>query len=585
MFNNPNPNGNKPKTDLRPLKQPYYRSLTRNLVLIIVIVTFTPGALVMGTILRQFSSSYHEKVYSHLQELVQKHKQNINSFLFEKLADIRLLVETHDLEEFSDEDHLEVLLKTLQKEFGPVFVDLGLINEEGVQIAYAGPFRLIKAEYSNAEWYKNAKKNDLYISDVFLGLRGHPHFIVAVQHRWNNQSWMVRATIDFKSFNSVVENLQVGNTGFAFILNRRGEFQTGTRKDFEPEAIGFEDFFRLGDILKNKIQYFERVGKSGKKYIYLGTLLKDDQWLLIFRQEFNDALSGLISLQRITLIISLLGGLGIITISILLSRRMVNRIAMADREKEMMNQQVIETGKLASIGELAAGIAHEINNPIAIMVEEAGWIQDIIEDEKFENPENKNELDRALKQINTQGKRCKEITHKLLSFARKTDSRIQQVNINNLVKELVGISAQRAKYSNVALETEYDENVLDLNISPSEMQQVLLNMINNALDAMDKKGGKLTIATSNKENYVSIRIQDNGPGIHPDHLARIFDPFFTTKPVGKGTGLGLSICYGIINKMGGKIDVKSAVGVGTAFEILIPAVNSEDSEEEPTGGK
>jgi two-component system, NtrC family, sensor kinase len=578
MASNPPHNGNISNTDFRPLKQPYYRSLALNLVLIIVIVTFTPGALVMATILRQFSSSFHEKVYSHLQELVQKHKQNINSFLSEKLADIRLIVETHNLNEFTDEDHLQVLLKTLQQEFGPVFVDLGLINDEGVQIAYAGPYRLIKAEYSHAEWYKNAKKNDFYISDVFLGLRGHPHFIVAVRHTWENKSWMVRATIDFKSFNEVVENLRVGETGFAFILNRRGELQTRTQDGFEPEEIGYENFFKQGSLLKNKIQYVENI-KDGQKFIYLGALLKDGGWLLVFRQNFKDAMSGLIDLQKITLMISLLGGLAIITISILLSRRMVNRISLADREKEMMNQQVIETGKLASIGELAAGIAHEINNPIAIMVEEAGWIQDIMEEEKFENPENKTELERALKQINTQGKRCKEITHKLLSFARKTDSRVQKVKINDLVEELVSISAQRAKYSNVAIETEFDENVLDLHISPSEMQQVFLNMINNALDAMDKKGGKLTIATANKDHFVSIRFQDNGPGIHPDHLARIFDPFFTTKPVGKGTGLGLSICYGIIHKMGGKIDVKSAVGVGTTFEILIPAVNIENTAE------
>jgi two-component system NtrC family sensor kinase len=264
---------------------------------------------------------------------------------------------------------------------------------------------------------------------------------------------------------------------------------------------------------------------------------------------------------------------------------MVNRISIADREKEMMNQQVIETGKLASIGELAAGIAHEINNPIAIMVEEAGWIQDIIAEETFQKNENKVELERALKQINTQGKRCKEITHKLLSFARKTDPRIQDVKINGLIEELVSISAQRAKYSNVSIITELDETDPDMQISPSEMQQVLLNMINNALDAMDKKGGQLTITTSKKDNFVSIKIQDNGPGIHPDHLARIFDPFFTTKPVGKGTGLGLSICYGIINKMGGKIDVKSAIGVGTIFEILIPAFMQEDLTKNGTGGK
>ena len=561
----------------KPLKQPYYRSLARNLVLIFVIVSFTPGILVSGIIIRQFSALYHDKVYSHLLELVQKHKQNINSFLSEKQADIRLVVKTHGFEEFSNEQQLGYLLKTLQNEFGPVFVDLGLIDDQGVQIAYAGPYNLEQAQYSEAEWYKNAREAEGYISDVFLGLRGHPHFIIAVRHQWKNRSWMVRATVDFNSFNSVVENLRVGETGFAYILNRRGELQTRTENGFEPGEIGFENFFPKGGIIKSKIQYIEHLGKDGKKYIYFGALLKDGDWLLVFRQNFQDALSGLITLQNITLLISFLGGIAIITISIFLARRMVNRISVADREKEMMNQQVIETGKLASIGELAAGIAHEINNPIAIMVEEAGWIQDIMEEETFHNLENKEEFERALRQINTQGKRCKEITHKLLSFARKTDPRIQEVNVNDLIKDLIDISSQRAKYGNVVLTTQLDQSIPLLQISPSEMQQVLLNMINNALDALDKRGGKLVLSTFRKENDVIIRLQDNGPGIHPDHLARIFDPFFTTKPVGKGTGLGLSICYGIINKMGGKIDVKSAVGVGTTFEIIIPASPGADT--------
>ena len=565
------------KTHNKPFEQPYYRSLTRNLVLIFIIVTFTPGILVYGIILKQFSASYHEKVYSHLQELVQKHKQNINTFLSEKLGDIRLIVNTRGLEDLNDEKKLEALLAVVQKEFGPVFVDIGLIDENGIQVVYAGPYKLIRAHYGDAEWYKKARNSEYYISDVFLGLRGHPHFIVAVQHLWQGRSYILRATIDFKSFNSVVENLRVGESGFAFILNRKGDLQTRTQTGFDPEEIGFESFFKQNGMMKDGIQYFENVNSEGEKFIYLGAFLKDGEWLLVFRQKFEDALSGLINLQKITLLISLLGGLSIITISVILSRRMVNRIAIADREKEMMNQQVIETGKLASIGELAAGIAHEINNPVAIMVEEAGWIQDILEDEDLRKEENITELDRALKQIKTQGKRCKEITHKLLSFARKTDSRIQEVNINDVIEDLVSISAQRAKYANVTISTDLKDHLPLLKVSQSEMQQVLLNIINNALDALDKKGGRLNIESFEKDNAVIIRLKDNGPGIHPDHLARVFDPFFTTKPVGKGTGLGLSICYGIINKMGGEIDVKSGVGIGTTFEIRLPSDSSKSN--------
>jgi len=249
---------------------------------------------------------------------------------------------------------------------------------------------------------------------------------------------------------------------------------------------------------------------------------------------------------------------------------MVQRIARADREKEMMNEQVIEAGKLASVGELAAGIAHEINNPMAIMVEEAGWIEDLLQEEEFQEGANLDEFKRAVKQIKTQGKRCKEITHKLLSFARKTDPAIKVVQLNDLVEEIVALCEQRAKYSSIHINMNLMSPLPTIHASPSEMQQVLLNLINNAVDAMEKSGGSIDITTRVDGAYVVLDVADTGPGIPQANLARIFDPFFTTKAVGKGTGLGLSICYGIIHKMGGEISVNSAVGIGAVFHIRIP---------------
>jgi two-component system, NtrC family, sensor kinase len=291
---------------------------------------------------------------------------------------------------------------------------------------------------------------------------------------------------------------------------------------------------------------------------------------MVFQQNTEDALSDFQTAQNIAILIILSGGLLILTMAFFLATITVNLIARADREKEMMNQQVIETGKLASIGELAAGIAHEINNPVAIMVEEAGWIKDLLEEEDFQGSENMEEFIRALVQINAQGCRCKEITHKLLSFARKTDSTIQELQINELIDEVVSLSAQRARYSNVSIDTELDQNIPLIPISSTEFQQVLLNLINNAMDAMDKTEGKLNISTQQQDDDIIIIIADSGPGIPEVNLSKIFDPFFTTKSVGKGTGLGLSICYGIVKKMGGQINVESIINKGTTFTIRIP---------------
>jgi len=563
-------------------KDSYYHLLTRNMLLTVVIAAVLPMLVVSCIILYQFDNSYHEKVYAHLEELVLKHKQNIDNFLKEKLGDVRLLATTFSFEELSNEDFLRARLESLQQIFGPVFVDLGVVNARGIQVAYAGPFKLGKAIYSTADWFQETINRENFISDVFLGIRGLPHFIVAVRKNHNKESWILRATIDFVAFSNLVESIRIGETGVAYILNSEGELQTKTLIKEIPPGGPCADFVESGGKIKRKIEIMERVDEFGEDELYVTACLKDGNWLLIFRQRASDAFRELYRAVSITIAFMLLGVLGIVTTGYFLSRRMVNRIAQSDKEKEMITEQVVETGKLASVGELAAGIAHEINNPVAIMVEEAGWIEDLLEEEEFKEGENLSEFQRALQQIRTQGKRCKEITHKLLSFAKKTDSRIQDVQLNDVIEELIALSAQRAKFSNVEIHSNLQENLPIMRVSQSELQQVLLNLINNALDAMEKIGGNLRISTRMEEDsiimgdHLLIEVADDGPGIPAANLAKIFDPFFTTKPVGKGTGLGLSICYGIIKKMGGNIEARSVIDGGTTFTVKLPLPKSKN---------
>ncbi len=251
-------------------------------------------------------------------------------------------------------------------------------------------------------------------------------------------------------------------------------------------------------------------------------------------------------------------------------------ILVEKQTEEKMKEQEIEAGKLTSVGELASGIAHEINNPIAIMVEEAGWLSDLLNDEDLGNPQNLEEFRRALNQIKAQGGRCKDITHKLLFFAKKTDSRVREVLINDIIEEIVSISEERTKDIKVKIVTHLDPELPKVAASPSEMQQVLLNLINNAIDAIGTEGGSIEITSRLDGEHVIIDVADTGQGIPNELMNRIFDPFFTTKPVGKGTGLGLSICYGIIKKMGGDITLNSSVGIGTTFHVHLPAPKIEN---------
>jgi two-component system NtrC family sensor kinase len=561
-------------TNINQLDEHYIRSLNRNIILIIIIVSVVPLILVSSTIYYQFRASYHEKVYDHLRELVHSHSRNIDYYLQEKLSDIRSLIDSYGWSRLDDEVFLQESLAAFHKNFGKDFVDLGIINADGKQTAYAGPFKLAQVDYSDAEWLRQAIQSEYFISDVFLGLRGLPHFIIAVRDNRQDGYWILRATIDFVRFTTLVENIRLGETGFAFILNTKGELQTtpisNPSIDIHSSKTIYTEFFAQSSANPGEVRVAVNSDSKQNKIIHVAALLKNGDWLLVYQQRMADAFADLDRTFLLTTILMFFGLVAIVIMAFTLSKAVVRRVAKADSEKQLMSKKVVEASKLASVGELAAGIAHEINNPVAIMVEEAGWMGDLMEEVAIEDSENRSEFERAIEQIQTQGKRCKEITHKLLSFARQTDSTVEEVNIKELLEQMVGLSSQRAKYGMVEIRTEIPPNLPSLRISPSELQQVLFNLINNAIDAMDHDGGTLTISSHQKKNTIVINVTDTGQGIPEANLDRIFDPFFTTKPVGKGTGLGLSICYGIIEKMGGKIEVHSKVGSGTTFSIFIP---------------
>ena len=545
----------------------YFLLFLKNRFLSVLFISIIPLILVSGIILYQFYQSYKIKNEDHLATLVKKHKVNIDSFLNEKLGNIRFIAESYRFERLTDYTFLEEELMLLKKEYSSVFVDLGVIDSEGIQVAYAGPFNLGKADYSGAGWFKKAMESPYYLSDVFLGLRGLPHFIITVRTIRDDRPWLLRATIDFVAFNDLVENIRIGETGFAFILNRKGEFQTRPLYNVNPEDPPYTRFLNYRG--PEEIQFREYKRDGLEKNIYVAAFLKGGDWLLVCQQMASDAFSVFFRALNITLIIILTGSVATVLMAYARFKNMSINVERSESEKRLMNEQIIETGKLASVGELAAGIAHEINNPVAIMVEEAGWMEDLLADGEEAFEQNQDEFKRSLRQIRTQGHRCKEITRKLLSFARKTDSRVQKTQLNELIEEIVAISEQRAKYANVELEVHLSA-IPEVDVSQTELQQVFFNIINNALDAMDKEGGLLKISSRLEKDFIVIEITDTGPGIPAPDLQKIFDPFFTTKPVGKGTGLGLSICYGIIKDLGGEIVVQSSLGAGASFFIKIP---------------
>ncbi len=256
--------------------------------------------------------------------------------------------------------------------------------------------------------------------------------------------------------------------------------------------------------------------------------------------------------------------------------------AMASLELALKNlhdkqSQLVEAEKLATIGKFAAGVAHEINNPIAIINEKAGLIKDILE--MTEDFRHKEKFLGLINAIFDSVNRCRIITHRILGFVRRADITPEVVSINDTIKDVIGFIEKELLYRSIHLELNLKEDLPKIKSDKGQLQQVFLNIIKNAIDAVED-GGLVAVSTDIKdEKMVRVFFKDNGHGIPEDILRHIFDPFFTTKEKEKGTGLGLSISYGIIKNLGGNILVESKVNKGTTFTVEIP-IDSEIARSE-----
>jgi signal transduction histidine kinase len=234
-----------------------------------------------------------------------------------------------------------------------------------------------------------------------------------------------------------------------------------------------------------------------------------------------------------------------------------------------MEQQMIATERLASLGTLSAGVAHEINNPLAIINESVGWMRLILQKDELAEMPRKEDFEKALGKIEKGVDRARRITHQLLETVRKNKSVFTQVDLKEVAQEAVELLGQETKNRDIHFFYEMEESACTIWSDPYQLRQVLINLLTNAIHSMDT-GGRITIILKAGVDDIILTIRDTGNGIPKENLDKIFEPFFSTKSPGKGTGLGLFVTRSIIDKLGGKVTVKSRLGHGTSFSITLP---------------
>ncbi|WDP90062.1 MAG: two-component sensor histidine kinase [Desulfobacter sp.] len=495
--------------------------------------------------------------------------RSVASFLDERKNALTYVVNNTPLERLSDPAHLNGVLADLTQSFGG-FTDIGVIDGQGNQTTYAGPYGLGGKNYSAQTWFSRVKEEGTFVSEAFMGFRHVPHIALAIRHRaGDGRMFILRATMEHQ-LTRILGEVDKAQGSDVFLVNTRGILQTrseiyGDVLDALPMTLPPKSDETLTLSLADP--------GTGDKCIAAYRYIPDTPFVLMVIKP-EKALMAPWRDSQVTLIKYLAGSITVILLWIwLITSYLVRRLRMVDRKRAEYLHMAEYANKMASIGRLAAGVAHEINNPLAIINEKAGLMKDLLE---F-SPEGANDarFDKIIDTILASVIRCSRITKQLLSFGRHTDNRLVPLKIRMVLDEVLVFLAKEAEFRNITIKIDIPEKLPKVLCDHGKLQQILLNIINNAFGAMEP-GGQLDICAQNgPQGFVSLGIGDDGCGISEANLKEIFEPFFSTKTDDGGTGLGLSITYGLVQELGGQIQVKSKENQGTTFTVLLPLTEGD----------
>ncbi len=547
-----------------------YTLLRRKIIGLMAAATLIPLTVMAVLNYYEHQNAMTREIQNPLRVLVNKTKNSFELFLTERSSTVSLIASAYSYQELSDERNLARIFTVMKKEFGG-FVDLGLIDERGTQVSYVGPYELTGKNYAEQRWFQEVRLKGKYVSDVFMGFRNFPHVIVAVQHMAEDgRVWILRATLDTRQFERIIASMSLEPDADAFLVNGDGLMQTGSNsygkvlqklsfplppKTFEPTVLSMTD-------------------PLGREVFLAYAYFPEADFALMAVKPKASVLKTWYTVRGDLLFIFALGVAAVLLAAVKVTDTLILRMKEAEERRELALRHVEHSQKLSSIGRLAAGVAHEINNPLAIINEKAGLMNDLM-DGQPDFPA-KARILAQVQSILRAVDRCRGITHRMLGFARRMDVSIEELDVGEILSETAGFLANEAMHRKVEVRLDIDPALPRIESDRSQLQQVFLNLFNNALAAV-ADGGQIVASArraADGTGGVEIRVADNGCGMSEETLKHIFEPFFTTKK-GKGTGLGLSITYGIIKRLGGEIAVESSQGQGTTLTITLPGRQRE----------
>jgi signal transduction histidine kinase len=545
-----------------------YRKILIIGISILVVTTLVPLLVVTVFHYRLIERSVDSEITLRTERLTSNARRAVSFFLEERLDALRFIVNEIGYDRLNNPDHLKEILRNLKLGFGGL-TDLSIIDHTGKQLAYAGPYNLEGREYSNQRWFIECQKHHVYVSEIFRGYRNVPHIIIAVKsYRQNGTFFILRATLETDRLIQTLASHETGAHAHIFLVSRSGIVQTPSKQHgdiFQKMTLPVPDYSRRTQVTVANDDQRQPIIVG---YAFISTQLADTPFILMVIKHK----AGMTQVwQQLRSNINWFVGtciLAVLVVIVITCTFAVNKLYQADRAKAETMALMEQSNQLVSIGQLAAGVAHEINNPLALINETAGYVRDLfVLTKKYSRDD---ELISYIDDILDAVERCGTITRQLLGFARKFDVKIKKVNLEEVISDVLVFHNKEANYRNIKVYVDVHQDMPPIETDRGKLQQILVNLVNNAFQAVDK-GCILDIQASPAgADKVHITISDNGCGMSEENLPKVFEPFFTTKDSNQGTGLGLAITYGLVKKLHGEISVESKLHEGTTFTITLP---------------
>ena len=551
----------------------YFKRLRLRLKLAFLAACLLPLIALSAYFHLQFNSTLREASKLHLAALSESQKNTVDLFLQERVVNIFQLFHDSAFNTAPTQDDMNRYLQNLQQS-SEAFIDVGFCDSLGRQIGYAGPFPELRGkDYSAEKWFVSVmgQESPYHISSIYPGLRNRLHFTTAVRQQVDGQRYIMRATLDPDKFYMFLRNMDRDKGVDSALINSDGLYQL-----VDP-SVGklFEKSAHMPSRREGSgVEEMEHLGES---FLVAYAWLDEVPWALVVTQPLRIAYARMYATRLL-----MIAGTGIMALVLALlvwsiTDRLLLRAQSVADSKEELQTQLLHASKLAALGELAAGIAHEINNPLAVIGASSGVVRDYL-DPDLGLEWTPKDVRHELANIDSAVSRASGITRKLLNFSRKEPPKLISANISDILDNAAGgLKEQEFHVANIELRRDYAPGLPMMEVDPDQLTQVFLNLINNAGDAITGPG-TITLSTRRDGAYVRISVTDTGAGMSLQEMEKIFMPFYTSKEVGKGTGLGLSVSLSIVESMGGRIEVQSMPDKGSSFTVVLPIREAEETK-------